>query len=180
MKLKYKLAYLDMAERFGETSESTRAKVGCLLVKDSGIVSEGVNGQPPKWHTEVCEGEDGRTLPTVRHAEVAALEKMQNKTETVKGSTVFLSHTPCKNCAIKLVGAGVKEVYYKHYYESQSAGSGIDYLKGKNIPIKSREELINGDKEGKKRKYKWLDSSFLCNVRSYCLRSLFCDRDKLW
>ena len=130
MKHKYLTAYMDMAERFGQTSESTRLSVGCIIVKEEGIISEGVIGQPPKWHTEVCEGEDGKTLDTVRHAEVAALEKMQNKTETVKGSTAFISHSPCKNCAIKLHSAGVKEVYFRHFYRSND---GLDYLLKKGI-----------------------------------------------
>lgn len=58
MKLKYKLAFMDMAERFGQTSEAVRLKVGCLLVKNGHIIAEGVNGMPPEWPTEVCEDKE--------------------------------------------------------------------------------------------------------------------------
>ena len=140
MKDKYKRAYMDMAERFGQTSEAKRLKVGCLLVKDSGVISEGVNGQPPGWYTEVCEDEDDNTLDTVRHAEVAALEKMQNKTETVKGSIAFISHSPCKFCAIKLASAGVKEVCFRHTYRSKE---GIEYLNFNNVLVRQIDEEGN-------------------------------------
>lgn len=132
MKLKYKQAYMDMAIRFGQTSEAKRLKVGCLLVKKGGIISEGVNGQPPGWPTEVCEDGDNKTLPTVRHSEVAALEKLQNKTETCEGASMFISHSPCFYCAIKIHSSGIKEVYYRERYSSDA---GIDYLTSKGIPV---------------------------------------------
>ena len=125
MKTKYLLAYMEMAVCFGKTSDANKAQVGCLLVKDGGVISEGVNGQPPKWPTEVCEDDEGKTLPTVRHAEIAALDKMINKTETTKGSIAFISLSPCYSCAIKLVGAGIKHVYFQEEYRCRK---GIDYL----------------------------------------------------
>lgn len=133
MKEIYKLAYMDMACRFGMTSEATRRKVGALLVKNGGIISEGCNGQPSGWHTEVCEcDQTGLTLPTVRHAEVACLEKMQNKTETVEGSVMFVSTAPCYKCSIKIASAKVVEVYYRDVYSNED---GIDYLKRKNVYV---------------------------------------------
>ena len=136
MKQKYILAYLDMAERFGQTSEATRLKVGALLVKNDCIISQGTNGNPPKWHTEVCEDEYGKTLPTVRHAEVAALEKLQRSHESSVGATMFISHAPCEMCAIKIVGAGIKEVYYRHVYRCDK---GIEYLQRHGVFVKRIE-----------------------------------------
>ena len=65
MKEIYKLALMDMACRFGETSFATRLKVGSLIYKNGSVISLGCNGQPPGWETEVCEDENGNTLPTV-------------------------------------------------------------------------------------------------------------------
>lgn len=131
---KYHKAFLDMAIRFGETSESNRLKVGAMLVRDGKILSQGVNGQPPGWPTEVCEDDEGNTLPTVRHAEVACLEKLWNSTETAFGATMYVSHSPCINCAIKLLTAGVKAVYYKHDYRDDRgkhllSSRGVDVVK---------------------------------------------------
>lgn len=132
MKRKYIEAFTDMACRFGETSDATRLKVGALLVKNGGVISEGVNGQPPGWPTENCEDADNNTLPTVRHAEVACLEKMWNKNETVKGSYMFVSHCPCLSCAIKLASAGVERVYYRHTYRSEA---GLDHLERSGVYV---------------------------------------------
>ena len=137
MKDKYAKALMDMACRFGETSSATRLKVGCLIYKNNSIISLGVNGQPPGWHTEKCEDEEGRTLPTVRHAEHAALEKLYLSTETSEGAVMFISHMPCLNCCLKIVAAKIDKVYYKHDYRCDE---GIKYLKEKGVVVFKMEE----------------------------------------
>lgn len=148
---------MDMAERFGQTSEAVRLKVGALIVKGPlGVIAEGVNGMPPDWPTEVCEDreyyEEGLGLnisdypyagingapckliskPECRHAEIAALEKLWNKTETADGAMMFVSHSPCKACAIKIKTAGIVKVYYRHPYRESS---GIDFLRQNKIEV---------------------------------------------
>ena len=125
MKDKYKLALMDMAERFSLTSTAERLKVGCIIFKNDSIISLGVNGQPPKWSTEVCEDENYDTLSTVRHAEDAALQKLWLSTETSEGATVFVTHSPCLGCAIKLVNAKISKVYYRYEYRSYD---GVNHL----------------------------------------------------
>lgn len=137
MKEKYKKALLDMAERFGETSYADRLKVGALLYKNDSIIALGTNGQPPKWHTEVCEGEDGKTLSTVRHAEEACLQKLWNSHETAEGSTMFISHSPCLSCSIKLVTAGIKSIVYKHDYRCDE---GLKYLIRHGVAVEKLNE----------------------------------------
>lgn len=132
MKHKYKEALMDMAERFGKTSTAKRLKVGCLIYKNDSIVSLGVNGQPPNWHTEDCEGSDGLTLPTVRHAEQAALDKLVTSTETSVGATMFVSHQPCLACSIRIVSAKISTVYYRHQYRSDE---GVRYLMENNVEV---------------------------------------------
>ena len=126
------MAYLDMAIRFSQTSDAVRRKVGALIVGKNGVISEGVNGQPEGWHTEVCEGEDGTTLPTVIHAEDNALRKLQKKTVSSVGADLYISDSPCLDCAIKISGAGIKSVFYKNSYRLTD---GIDYLKNKGIEV---------------------------------------------
>ena len=123
---------MDMAERFAKTSEATRLKVGAIALTQSGMVLHGVNGQPSGWPTEVCEDDDNTTLPTVRHAEKAALDKLRRSPETSAGSTFFISHAPCLNCSIEMVDAGVKKVYYRHPYRLTD---GIEYLKSKGVEV---------------------------------------------
>jgi dCMP deaminase len=132
MKDKYKLAFMQMAETFGLTSEAQRLKVGALIVKNDTIIALGTNGQPPGWYTEVCEDENYATLPTVRHAEDAALQKLWKSTETATGSEMFVSHAPCLNCSIKIVTAGISKVYYRQQYRSDE---GLQYLQSKGVKI---------------------------------------------
>jgi len=132
MKKKYLDAFMDMTVRFGQTSEAKRLQVGALLEKNGAIISCGVNGAPPGWHTEVCEGEDGLTLPHIRHAEIACLEKLWASHETAAGATMFISHAPCLNCSVKITTAGIKKVYYREQYRDNS---GLDYLRSKQIEV---------------------------------------------
>lgn len=132
MKRKYEEALMDMAERFGQTSSATRLKVGCLIYKNDSIISLGVNGQPSGWHTEVCEGSDGLTLNTVRHAEQAALDKLVTSTETSVGAIMFVSHQPCLACSLRIVSGKISKVYYRHQYKTEE---GVQYLKSKGIEV---------------------------------------------
>lgn len=132
MKDRYKKALMDMACVFGETSYAERLKVGSLIFKNDSVVALGCNGQPPGWHTEVCEDEKGNTLPTVRHSEDAALQKLWNSSETAKDAEMFISHQPCLSCSIKIVTAGIRKVYYRHEYR---CSDGIEYLLKNGVRI---------------------------------------------
>ena len=132
MKSKYAQALMDMTERFGQTSTAKRLQVGAMIYKNSSIISLGVNGQPPGWETEVCEDSEGKTLPTVRHSEAAALEKLYLSTETSEGAEMFISHSPCLNCSLKIVAAKIQKVYYRHEYR---CSLGIDYLKKNGVEV---------------------------------------------
>lgn len=132
MKEVYKLALIDMACRFAETSYAKKLKVGCLIFKNDSVIALGCNGQPPGWHTEVCEDENGNTLSTVRHSEDAALQKLWNSSETAEGAEMFISHKPCLICSIKIVTAGIRKVYYRHDYR---CNDGIEYLLKHSVQI---------------------------------------------
>lgn len=132
LKEKYKLAIMDMAERFGQTSEATRLKVGAILYKNDNIISTGVNGTPAGYHTNICEGEDGKTLSVVKHAEVNALDKLRRSHENSIGATLFCSHAPCLNCSLQLVESGIKKVYYRHTYRNTE---GLEYLRSNDIDV---------------------------------------------
>lgn len=132
MKDKYALALMDMTCRFGETSEAKRLKVGAMIYKNDSCIAMGVNGQPPGWNTEVCEDEYGQTLCTVRHAEAACLEKLYLSTETSEGAEMFISHSPCLNCSLKIVAAKIKRVWYRNEYRTVE---GLAYLKSQGVEI---------------------------------------------
>ena len=123
---------MDMTCRFGETSQSTRLKVGAMLMKDGNPIAWGVNGTRAGWHTNVCEDSEGNTTKDVRHAEIAALDKLRRSSETSVGATLFVSHSCCLPCAVEVVEAGIVEVVFKHHYRDTS---GLAYLQRKGVRI---------------------------------------------
>ena len=128
----YQLAYMDMAERFAQTSRANRLKVGCLLIKDGRPQSLGVNGTPAGWHTNDCEDETGHTHNFVNHAEYSALAKMWTTNDSTEGSDAYITHMPCLSCAVKLVEAKIGRVFYRYEYK---CNKGINYLESKGVEV---------------------------------------------
>jgi len=139
MKQKFIDAYMDTAKRFAQLSTARRLKVGAIIVKDDRIISIGYNGTPPGWHND-CEYwvEDGdlgsgwKTRPEVIHAEANAIAKLAKSSESGDGSTMFLTHSPCMDCAKQIFTAGIKKVYFGNNYRSDD---GINFLKKCNVDV---------------------------------------------
>ena len=136
MKHKYLQAYMDMTERFAQTSEANRLKVAAIIVKNDAIISLGINGTPAGFHTNNCEDSNGDTEWFVRHAECAALDKLVNSTETAKGSTMFCNYSPCGPCSLRIVDAGITKVYYRHSYRDTA---GVSYLRANGVSVEVLE-----------------------------------------
>ena len=139
MKQKFIDAYMDTAKRFAQLSTARRLKVGAIIVKDDRIISIGYNGTPPGWHND-CEYwvEDGdlgsgwKTKPETIHAEANAIAKLAKSSESGDGSTMFLTHSPCMDCAKQIFTAGIKKVYFGNNYRSDD---GINFLKKCNVDV---------------------------------------------
>jgi dCMP deaminase len=140
MKDKFIQAYMDVAERFSKLSSAKRLQVGAIVVKDDRIISIGYNGMPAGWDN-ICEDvvevhEDGgivtKTKPEVIHAEANAIAKLAKGNESGDGSTMFLTHAPCIDCAKQVYTAGVKKVYYQNSYKDTQ---GIDFLEKCGIEV---------------------------------------------
>ena len=100
---------------WAELSYAKRLKVGALIVKDNVPISCGYNGTP-KGRCNVCEGPDGKTLPTVRHAEINALKALQRSPNTSQGAILFVTHSPCANCMDDIIDSGVSAVVFSIKY----------------------------------------------------------------
>ena len=129
---KYDLSYLKMAETFSETSTAIRLKVGCVIIRDGQPISLGVNGTPAGWFTNNCEDQDGKTAWYTKHAEVQALNKLRKSTESSIGAEMFVTHSPCKMCALDIIDAGIKRVVYGQEYRDES---GIDILQKHGVVV---------------------------------------------
>lgn len=122
---------MDVARRYAALSTCKRRQVGCLIVKDNNPIAQGYNGTPAGENND-CEDEFGNSKPEVIHAEDNALRKLTKNHESALGCSVFVTTAPCKLCAIRLVDAGVKEVYYDEIYRN---ADGLQYLEKHSIKV---------------------------------------------
>lgn len=128
------IRYLKMARIWSENSYCNRRKVGALLVKDKMIISDGYNGTPSGF-PNVCEDSDNRTLPYVLHAEANAITKVAKSNNSSDGSTLYVTDSPCIECAKLIIQAGIKRVVYSKLYRvtdgiklMETAGIIVEYL----------------------------------------------------
>ena len=125
------LRYLRMAQIWSENSYCQRRQVGALVVKDKMIISDGYNGTPSGFEN-VCE-EDGLTKPYVLHAEANAITKIARSGNNSDGSTLYVTDSPCIECAKLIIQAGIKRVIYCREYRLTD---GIDLLRRAGIEVK--------------------------------------------
>lgn len=107
--------YLRMARIWAENSYCRRRQVGAIVVKDQMIISDGYNGTPSGFDN-VCEGGDGATLPWVLHAEANAITKLARSSNNSQGATLYVTASPCIECAKLIIQAGIRRVVYQEKY----------------------------------------------------------------
>ena len=140
IKEKYLGAYMKTARVFAELSSSRRKQVGAVVVKNDRIISIGYNGMPSGWDNN-CENElyqpVGRvnlvTKPEVLHAESNAIAKLAKSTESGDGASMFITCSPCIECAKMIFQSGIKEVFYDEDYRDDG---GIVFLNKCGITVK--------------------------------------------
>ena len=123
--------YLRMAEIWAENSYCTRRKVGCLVVKEKRIISDGYNGTPSGFEN-VCEDENNLTKPYVLHAEANAITKLARSHNNSDGATIYVTDSPCIECAKLIIQAGIKRLVYSRHYRLTD---GIELLERAGIEI---------------------------------------------
>lgn len=122
--LRYDKVYLKMALTWAELSHCARKKVGAIIVKDDAIISDGYNGTPSGFDN-CCENDNGETLWYVLHAEANAILKVAKSTNNCSGATLYLTHSPCKDCSKLILQSGIKRLVFRDKYRDTA---GIDFL----------------------------------------------------
>ena len=123
--------YLRMARIWAENSYCVRRKVGALVVKDKMIISDGYNGTPSGF-PNVCEDEHNVTFPYVLHAEANAITKLARSSNNSDGSTLYVTASPCIECATRIIQAGIQRVVYGEKYRLED---GIELLRQAGIEV---------------------------------------------
>jgi dCMP deaminase len=130
MKPKFIHAYMDVAKRFAQLSYAQRLKVGAIVVKDDRIISIGYNGMPSGWENN-CE-EENKTRPEVLHAESNAIAKLARSNDSGVGADIFITHSPCIECAKLIFQSGIERVYFGENYRNSD---GLNFLTASKINV---------------------------------------------
>ena len=127
----FDLHYLEMSRIWSQNSYCERRKVGALMVKDRMIISDGYNGTP-RGFENVCEDEEGHTKSYVLHAEANAITKVARSNNSSEGATIYITASPCIECAKLIIQSGIVRVVYSDDYRLQE---GIELLKRAGIQV---------------------------------------------
>lgn len=149
MKEKFKQLYMDWAARTAQLSHAKRLQVGAVIVKDDSVISYGYNGMPAGWDND-CEYEDIgfsdavfgepqtlinrglKTRPEVLHAESNAIAKLAKSYNSGVGATMFITHSPCLECAKLIYQSGIGHVLYRDAYRDSS---GVTFLEKSGVEV---------------------------------------------
>ena len=131
--------YIRMAQIWAENSYCKRRQVGAIIVKDKMIISDGYNGTPAGFEN-ICEDENGLTKSYVLHAEANAITKIARSGNNSDGATLYVTSSPCIECAKLIIQSGIKRVVYSEEYRLKD---GIDLLRRAGIEV----VLNTGEKE---------------------------------
>jgi len=123
--------YMRMAMIWAENSYCRRRQVGALMVKDHRIISDGYNGTPSGFEN-VCEDESNKTKPYVLHAEANAITKIARSHNSSDGATIYVTASPCIECAKLIIQAGIRRVVFAETYHTDD---GLKLLERAGIEV---------------------------------------------
>jgi len=128
---KFDKSYMEMASVWARNSYCKRRQVGALLVKDRMIISDGYNGTPAGFEN-ICEDESGATKPYVLHAEANAITKVAKSGNSSSDATLYVTSSPCMECAKLIIQSGIRRVVYQDEYRLDD---GINLLRRAGVEV---------------------------------------------
>ena len=124
-------AYLRMCVEWARLSTARRRKVGCLIVKNGQIISDGYNGTATGQDNS-CEMENGETKWDVIHGEANAILKCARHGHSCDGATLYQTHSPCRDCSKIIIQSGLKRLVYVEEYKDIT---GLEFLRDASVEI---------------------------------------------
>ena len=136
MKQKFIDLYIDWATRVAQLSYARRLQVGAVIVKDDCVISYGYNGMPAGWDNNCEEELDNtyalKTKSEVIHAESNSIAKLAKSSNSGNNADIFITHSPCIECAKLIYQSGIKRVWYGINYRDES---GINFLRKSGVEV---------------------------------------------
>ena len=128
---KFDKSYIEMAHVWAKNSYCKRRQVGALLVKNRMIISDGYNGTPAGFEN-ICEEENNTTKPYVLHAEANAITKVAKSNNSSDGATLYITDSPCMECAKLIIQSGIRRVVFDRKYRITD---GLDLLERAGVEV---------------------------------------------
>jgi dCMP deaminase len=144
-KLSFDTIYMELAEKLATRSHCVKAQVGAVLAKDTRIISLGYNGPPAgthncdiEWPGVGCARDSKGSCSLALHAEQNAILYGANNKMDMKGSTLYVTLSPCISCARVIYTVGISKVFYKHSYaqfKGIAIDEGVEFLKRFGVEV---------------------------------------------
>lgn len=138
---KFDSSYIEMAHVWAKNSYCKRRQVGALIVKDRMIISDGYNGTPSGFEN-ICEEDDNTTKPYVLHAEANAITKVAKSNNSSDGATLYITDSPCMECAKLIIQAGINRVVFDRRYRITD---GLELLERAGVELQELHLSDNTD-----------------------------------
>tara|TARA_R110000868_G_scaffold197994_2_gene444241 strand:+ start:135 stop:605 length:471 start_codon:yes stop_codon:yes gene_type:complete len=144
MKYKFIELYMDWANRAAQLSHAKRLQVGAVIVKDDSVISYGYNGMPAGWdnnceidyYDDTSQWVGNKTKPEVLHAESNAIAKLAKSNNSGLGADLFVTHSPCLECAKLIFQSGISRVYFGQNYRDDA---GVKFLEKSGVTVSTPE-----------------------------------------
>ena len=147
----FDVIFMELAQNLALRSHCTRAQVGCVLTKDTRIISIGYNGPPAGTHNSDEEfGEDGcprdskGSCSLALHAEQNAILYASKNGVSVEGSTIYVTLSPCISCARIIYSMKIKKVIFLNSYAAYkglASDEGVDFLRKFGVEVQCYSDL---------------------------------------
>lgn len=130
MRIGRKELYMEIAQLMSRRSTCLRKQVGCLVIKDKRIIATSYNGVPAGVrHCDECIS-PGCSI--VVHAEAGVISYCAKHGIPLEGTTMYVTLSPCENCANLILNAGIKKVVYLEEYRDPK---GIFKLRSNGVEV---------------------------------------------
>ena len=129
---------MNIAHEISKRSYANRLKVGAVLVKNNSIISDGYNGMPYGFDN-LCETNNITNIE-VLHAESNAIAKIAKSNQSSEDSSLYVTVSPCVECAKLIIQCGIKNVYFDARYRVLD---GVQLLKQAKINVFEKDKKHN-------------------------------------
>lgn len=137
--------FMNLALELAQRSHCVKRQVGAVLSKNTRIISIGYNGPPAgthncdeEWPEEGCPRDSKNSCSLALHAEENAIIYASKNGNSLEGTTMYVSLSPCMSCARLIYSSGIKKVFYhKSYaeYKGLAVDEGVEFLRKFNVEV---------------------------------------------